>query len=100
MSEALNRTLPDDQLQVQWGRNCIHGASLDAHCQICADEHAPKPIAIQAGDVVQLKSGGPRLTVLHVSENANVTKAVVAWFGDGDMLQQAPGVPISALKKL
>lgn len=34
---------------------------------------------IQVGDVVQLKSGGPRMTVQHVG---NEGSARCAWFGD------------------
>lgn len=96
MSEVVNRT-PNPQVAF----NCAHDVDLDHPCEQCAAEHAPTPPApIQAGDIVQLKSGGPRMVVLHVGETSGVPKAVLAWFGNGESeLRQVPGMPLSALVK-
>jgi uncharacterized protein YodC (DUF2158 family) len=54
---------------------------------------------IKAGDIVQLKSGGPRMTVSSIGEDMGGTPtAYCAWF-DGPKKQQA-AFPLLSLKVL
>lgn len=54
----------------------------------------PNPI-FAVGDVVQLNSGGPLMTVAKVSAD----KIAVAWFENGDNLTLSP-LPIAMLTKV
>jgi uncharacterized protein YodC (DUF2158 family) len=44
---------------------------------------------IQAGDVVRLKSGGPRMTVKKVERAQGEDYALCQWFLDGEMKRSA-----------
>jgi uncharacterized protein YodC (DUF2158 family) len=54
------------------------------------------PDEIKAGDVVQLKSGGPKMTVDEVGVNNGVMKAWCVWFKDDK--KDHGTFPISSLK--
>lgn len=43
---------------------------------------------LKIGDVVRLKSGGPPMTVTHVTPKAGVMITSVEWFKDGSELMQ------------
>ena len=50
---------------------------------------------IRKGDVVQLKSGGPKMTVAHIDEHES---AYCQWFVGGK--QEGQSFPVSSLVKL
>jgi uncharacterized protein YodC (DUF2158 family) len=52
---------------------------------------------IKAGDVVELKSGGPRMTVAKVENWNGVMRATCHWF-EGDKPQQGY-FPVSSLER-
>lgn len=53
---------------------------------------------MKPGDLVTLKSGGPRMTVAHVAAADGRAVALCMWFA-GDHLNAVP-VPLSALTNL
>lgn len=69
-------------------------ASLDIH--VLRPQYRQMP-SLQVGDVVRLKSGGPRMTVFAVTKGADaIEMAVVAFFGANEKLQ-SEHVPSDAL---
>ena len=56
------------------------------------------PDKLQLGDVVQLKSGGPKLTVERVGSSTDSNAVLCYWFDGGDKLQTQWFQPTS-LKK-
>jgi uncharacterized protein YodC (DUF2158 family) len=55
---------------------------------------------IKAGDVVEIKSGGPRMVVVSgVEDEASVPKVWVQWFADGDSEFRSDKVAVICLKK-
>jgi uncharacterized protein YodC (DUF2158 family) len=53
--------------------------------------------SLKAGDVVELKSGGPKMTIKHVGDNYGVIEAYCQWF-DGTKLLEG-SFPPESLKK-
>jgi uncharacterized protein YodC (DUF2158 family) len=53
---------------------------------------------INPGDIVQLKSGGPKMTVRKVEVWNGVLEAVCDWFDEGKGQSQRTGFPVSSLK--
>ncbi len=49
------------------------------------------------GDTVQLKSGGPVVTVTHVDDELDETMVYCVWFGDKNT-EKRGGYPSAALK--
>ena len=43
---------------------------------------------LKKGDVVKLKSGGPEMTVLQVSQKQDSVKVLCQWFDDNQQLQK------------
>ena len=70
--------LPDSQ------RRQVYGGADAAIAAIERFEPAP-PTPLQVGDVVRLRSGGPRMTVTHVADPGTINDTEVRWFSGGDM---------------
>jgi uncharacterized protein YodC (DUF2158 family) len=54
------------------------------------------PQEIKVGDVVQLKSGGPRMTVNSVGDDNGVMSAWCSWF-DSKQQEKSGVFPVSSL---
>lgn len=55
-----------------------------------------RKIDFKVGDVVQLNSGGPKMTITYISEILEETAAMCEWYGNNGI--QADKFPVECIK--
>lgn len=55
---------------------------------------------LKVGDVIKLKSGGPKMTVTRLITQKGEPTCVCQWFAEGSNKNEAAAFPIDALAKV